>query len=47
MKAVENRLTEMEKSVTDSNRKISELKLRVSTVEDEASNLKFSNFGFG
>ena len=39
-KAVENRLTEVEKSVTDSNKEISELKPRVSAVEDEASNLK-------
>ena len=40
MKAVVNRLTEVEKSVTDSNKEISELKPLVSAVEDEASNLK-------
>jgi chromosome segregation ATPase len=40
MKTVENRLLEVEKSVTDSNKEISELKPRISAIEDEASNLK-------
>jgi len=40
MKSVENRLTETEKSVMDSNKEIAELMPQVSALEDEVLNLK-------